>query len=220
MEYLDLSDYEYTPSIVPMLNVGWLGGKHGIPQHGKHPMLAEAVPLLTGRHSRVSRVALGWHDCEFCEAGARIEGNGEFVYYARNGSTYCAPVMLIHYVESHGYCPPTEFIDAILDERDLDWDSRADTLDAAIRSESEDFEARCEAIIDIANWPDARSVDALIHAAHDEELVDVSGEDIGRSLKDVLRGLNSESADTVLAGLPSRVKDGYEGVLDGFRYLR
>ncbi|MFE7580387.1 hypothetical protein ACFU5Y_02340 [Streptomyces gardneri] len=220
MEYPDLSIYEYMPSIIPMINVGWLGREHGIPQHAEHPMLAEAIPLLEGRNSRVSRITLGWHDCEFCEAATSIEGNGEFIYYARNGSTYCAPVMLIHYMESHGYCPPAEFIDAILDEGDLDWDSRAETLNAAIRSESEDFEARCEAIIDIANWPDVRSVEALLHAARDEELVDISGEDIGRSLKDVFRGLNSERGDSVVAGLPARVKDGYEGVLDGFRYLR
>jgi hypothetical protein len=42
-------------------------------------------------------------------------GNGEIRVRAANGITYVAPVLVLHYVVEHGYLPPQEFIEAVID---------------------------------------------------------------------------------------------------------
>jgi hypothetical protein len=42
-------------------------------------------------------------------------GNSEIRVAAANGITYVAPVLVLHYVIAHGYLPPQEFIDAVID---------------------------------------------------------------------------------------------------------
>lgn len=44
-------------------------------------------------------------------AKSRIS-NGE-IRVTRNGITYAAPILITHYIEVHGYCPPGEFLRAI-----------------------------------------------------------------------------------------------------------
>lgn len=41
-------------------------------------------------------------------------GNGEVEVKGAAGSGYRAPTLLYHYVTEHGYLPPQEFIDAVL----------------------------------------------------------------------------------------------------------
>ena len=41
-------------------------------------------------------------------------GNGEVHIAGQEGTVYAAPTMIVHYVQKHGYCPPTEFIDALV----------------------------------------------------------------------------------------------------------
>jgi hypothetical protein len=43
-------------------------------------------------------------------------GVGEIRAKGREGLIYEAPVLIIHYIEAHGYRPPASFLDA-LDER-------------------------------------------------------------------------------------------------------
>ena len=38
--------------------------------------------------------------------------NGEIRITAET-VTYAAPVLIVHYVEAHGYLPPTEFLNAV-----------------------------------------------------------------------------------------------------------
>lgn len=52
----------------------------------------------------------GLHRCEFCG-----KAWGSCNFGVPHGSVlYVAPEMVAHYVECHGYCPPNEFIEAVL----------------------------------------------------------------------------------------------------------
>jgi hypothetical protein len=160
---------------------------------------------LADSSRRLGSLTLGVHECEFCGAGARFEGNGEYRYYGRDGSVYAAPMMILHYVERHGYCPPAEFMNSLNGAGGLQWDRRAERL-AEVLSGSEDLEMRCEAAIDLVQWDDPRVAEALVRAGRDEELIDVAGDEVGRSLgvlalRGSVNGLRYESlADIVRFG--------------------
>lgn len=54
---------------------------------------------------------LGWHDCEFCDAS---KGYTNLIIPTVD-AVYVAPEMIVHYIDEHGYLPPTEFIKAVVD---------------------------------------------------------------------------------------------------------
>lgn len=55
-------------------------------------------------------VAGGIHTCEFC---GNAHGTGNFGVPDDN-LLFVAPEMVVHYVEKHAYCPPEEFVAAVL----------------------------------------------------------------------------------------------------------
>ena len=52
----------------------------------------------------------GFHTCEFCGQAHGISNFGVL----GGDVLFVAPEMVVHYVERHGYRPPTEFIAAVL----------------------------------------------------------------------------------------------------------
>jgi hypothetical protein len=118
--FLENSLYNYLPSQAQadsnnrLYNVGWLDG---------------AVPFIVGKTSDLFRTKLrrlctervvlkckGVHTCQLCaKQGKRdVVGNGEIrVADSRQDLTYACPQMIAHYVEAHGYLPPTDFIRAV-----------------------------------------------------------------------------------------------------------
>ncbi|MDT0532138.1 hypothetical protein RM555_24375 [Micromonospora sp. DSM 115977] len=179
MEYLDLSPYDYLGFPLPMRTVGWLGRRYGVQCASMAPMAGAELEQLKAISRRLASRTLGWHDCDFCGA---FEGNGEYHYYLPDGEIYAAPMMILHYVEEHGYRPPRELRDGLQAAGQLRWDRRAERLHSVLLDQSEELEFRCHAAVDLANWNDPRALDALRRAAHDEDLVDVAGDEIGRSL--------------------------------------
>lgn len=182
MEYLDLSVYEYRKFPLPMRSVGWLGPRFGLQGDGAPPLSPADTQLLRAFSRRLGSVTLGTHPCDFCPAESPFEGNGEYRYYSPDGDVYCAPMMVLHYVEEHGYRPPAEFVESLRKNGPLDWDTRAQRLRDILLDDTADFDFRCEAAIDLVHWRDRRAVDALMRAVEDEELVDGAGDEIGRSL--------------------------------------
>ncbi|MEU5950467.1 HEAT repeat domain-containing protein [Micromonospora sp. NPDC047465] len=179
MEYFDLSPYDYLGSPLPMRAVGWPGRRYGVQGAGAAPMTGAEMERLRVASRRLGSVTLGWHDCDFCGA---FEGNGEYRYYLPDGEIYAAPMMILHYVEEHGYRPPGELRDGLRAAGQPRWDWRAERLHAVLLDQSEDPDFRCQAAVDLANRNDPRALDALRRAAHDEDLVDVAGDEVGRSL--------------------------------------
>lgn len=70
----------------------------------------------------------GAHYCEFCppplyrKNGDSFvpkmvrdgpKGNGEIHVVDKSGVFYIAPTLIAHYINTHHYMPPTEFIDAV-----------------------------------------------------------------------------------------------------------
>lgn len=179
VEYLDLSPGDYSGFPLPVLAFGWLGLRHGVQGAGEPPMTDAEVELLRAVSHRAAGLMLGFHVCEFCGAA---RGNGEHRYYLPGGEILTAPVMVLHYVDVHGYRPPArlrENLHAVARPR---WDWRAERLVAVLADQDEDFDLRCQAAVDLAQFRDRRAYDALLLAARDEELVDSAGDEVGLSL--------------------------------------
>jgi hypothetical protein len=109
MYFKDLTDYCYSRLLIQkgVKNVGWLDGTHPYTK-GKFP--AHLLEFL--KTIRPQRLMRGWHTCEIC-GGCRFPNNGEIHIYGEDGIIYCAPAMLVHYIEDHDYLPPDEFIRAV-----------------------------------------------------------------------------------------------------------
>lgn len=64
-------------------------------------------------------VAMGWHECEFCEKAEYSYPYPE-TYCSRNltiphnGKLYHYPDLITHYIKKHSYQPPEEFCEAVL----------------------------------------------------------------------------------------------------------
>ncbi len=54
--------------------------------------------------------ACGFHTCEFCGKAWGVANFG----VPCDGLLYVVPEMIVHYIEQHGYCPPEEFVTALL----------------------------------------------------------------------------------------------------------
>ncbi|MFJ8434495.1 hypothetical protein ACIQ9P_24665 [Kitasatospora sp. NPDC094019] len=213
MEYLDGSPYEYRSFPLPMISIGWLGRAQGLQSEGSEPLAAAEFDVLKRLSVRPGSVTLGVHECELCPEGEEFEGNGEYRYYFDDGNVYSAPVMILHYVEDHGYSPPRPFVDCLRRSTPLRWDWRAERLADLLLDESADFDFRCEAVIDLPKWRDSRVVSAVKAAGLDEILADSAGDEIGRSLGILARSGLMEPAD--LEGYSDFVQFGIREVLGG-----
>jgi hypothetical protein len=99
--------------------VGWLDADHRFPTgRVEAAVLARIQAFARAWGSSVK--ALGWpvaagpHRCELC-GGAMASGN----FGVPGGDVlFVCPEMIAHYVADHGYLPPKEFLDAIM-EADL-----------------------------------------------------------------------------------------------------
>ena len=124
MYFQDLSPYQYgrvtpTPNV---LSVGWLSGDHPYSSGAVSDAFVEALRHLVAQPVNLYR---GRHMCEFCPEppiitnanGLRMlsppegtTGNGEIRVSDNDGTTYVAPVLVLHYVVAHGYLPPPQFV--------------------------------------------------------------------------------------------------------------
>lgn len=129
MYYKDLSKYCYAGKKEDSYNIGWLERGHIISK-GEVPQ--EFINKLWKYLRYPVNVYRGFHTCTLCmcqPSGVPIvEYNGEkrdVGYYemrvwARDGKVYAAPSLIFHYITCHGYKPPQEFIDAVLESEEPD----------------------------------------------------------------------------------------------------
>ena len=95
--------------------IGWLHPDH---PYTKGEVCAEFLSRLKEfvAHCRQSANALyfgafgGFHTCEFC---GKALGIGNFGVPSGD-LLFVAPEMVVHYIQQHGYCPPAEFVGAVL----------------------------------------------------------------------------------------------------------
>jgi len=113
----DLSAKTFCPSAhegVASFSVGWLGDS--VPRQGS--ILPEVIRLLRycALHYEYQDTLLGYHICEICGHG---RFHGEFWVELLDSISghrirFVLPLAVFHYIEEHGYCPPQEFLDAIM----------------------------------------------------------------------------------------------------------
>jgi hypothetical protein len=94
--------------------IGWLHPDH---PYTRGEVSADFVARLKEFAVRSSNsdalyfgVFAGLHTCEFC---GQAHGTRNFGV-PRGDVLFVAPEMVVHYVEQHGYCPPAEFVAAVL----------------------------------------------------------------------------------------------------------
>jgi hypothetical protein len=124
--YKDLSDYVYHRAEFGRpntKNIGWLGRGHDFKKMDPTEEILD--PLWS--YCRVSVAQMrGVHECEFCSRpssgiverkGERLLlGTSEIRVFSREGDIYAAPTLIFHYVETHRYRPPDEFLRALVRE--------------------------------------------------------------------------------------------------------
>jgi hypothetical protein len=130
----DLSPYAYGREAHPgVVHVGWLAGTHPYPKGPVQTRLIEKMKLLVKEPVELYR---GKHVCDLCIAppdlektftsnGIVIDSNCSWARWvalrSSNGEmrvrygnvTFAAPVLIVHYIEEHGYLPPADFLKAI-----------------------------------------------------------------------------------------------------------
>lgn len=132
MYYKDLTPYRYGEQPADALNVGWLD----IAEPYDRGPVPEGFAGCLDRPIEKARTNLtrGSHACPFCLAEIRDSatapldgkaviaalreraalGNGEIVVTGADGVCLAAPVLVLHYVEQHGYRPPAVFVEAVM----------------------------------------------------------------------------------------------------------
>ncbi len=127
--YADLSFFEYTESPWAfstgfpfiLVNVGWIEDK--VPSC-EVPLLDSPKRSLTYHLGEYLKYPVnlyrGHHTCRMCgfttydTPGETLhQGNGEIFVRGPNNIVYVAPTMILHYVDAHGYVPPSGFVTAV-----------------------------------------------------------------------------------------------------------
>ena len=108
------------------MHVGWLDGTHHFPIGKIESSLIEKIKQLASKPVELYR---GKHVCELCigapdifvgkainpvwaEWAEQRSSNGEFRVSGKQ-VIFAAPVLIVHYIEEHGYLPPAEFLEAV-----------------------------------------------------------------------------------------------------------
>lgn len=120
----DLTKYRYSGKPQSgVLNVGWLGDGQTFSVGITSDVFRTTLKELCDNKSK--NLCWGHHVCEFCPSASwddpyfRSNGNGEIWVRGADGTWYVAPRLVLHYVVEHGYCPPKEFIEAVIQPSEI-----------------------------------------------------------------------------------------------------
>jgi hypothetical protein len=118
----DLSEYEYFPEFrgSRAKNVGWLQrGRQFDTMKPSEDMLDSLWSFCTISVMQTR----GRHCCDLCESpvlvlaernGLTLDlGSSEIRVFSRTGDLYASPTLVYHYVNTHNYQPPREFLAAL-----------------------------------------------------------------------------------------------------------
>lgn len=134
----DLAPYAYGNRAHPdVVHIGWLDGVHPFTKGRVPSRLIEKMRLLATKPVALYR---GRHLCELCAAPSDVvktfksfvpngvklidpncswakwaeprQSNGE-IRVSGEGVIFAAPILVVHYIEEHGYLPPARFLEAI-----------------------------------------------------------------------------------------------------------
>ena len=109
--YEDLSPYNYTHYCEKEINIGWLQKDKEFPVGNIPEGFLERLKWFSEKPFPVFHS--GQHICEFCE-DKNASGSCELRIVGADDTVYACPELIIHYIEAHNYCPPQQFIDAVI----------------------------------------------------------------------------------------------------------
>jgi hypothetical protein len=112
--FADLTPHTYSPTgDLEVQNVGWLD--EGQP-FTTGPTLKEFQDALLDLCKHPILLHRGFHKCWFCRGKLQDwTGNGQIRVLGKAGIWYAAPTLVHHYVSGHEYCPPADFVAAVLE---------------------------------------------------------------------------------------------------------
>jgi hypothetical protein len=95
--------------------IGWLDRDHPFCQGNLPPGFLERLQKFVEKWDESARLLgfgmfAGWHSCEFCADG---RGTGDFGV-PFGDVLFVAPTLILHYVSSHHYLPPADFVTAVM----------------------------------------------------------------------------------------------------------
>ncbi len=116
----------------PLCSIGWLHPDHDYPKGGLETEVFGKVlaQLEVARHFLCHR---GMHDCEFC---GKDMSSGALLFPCA-GRLFIAPPMIGHYMESHSYLPPEDFIKAVLNCPPQDSNEYCDLIEDLLQNRPE-----------------------------------------------------------------------------------
>ncbi len=102
---------------VPLLAVGWLEKEQsthrGAAPEGLLPLLRQHIEGAKEAQPHIN--FRGLYSCTLCdEADGGLEDSHVNLLIPGDKRVYAAPAGIAHYIESHGYLPPAEFIAAVI----------------------------------------------------------------------------------------------------------
>ena len=110
--------YFHDPQLPPLLAVGWLEPGHDFPT-GEVP--ADLLPrLIAIRRSEKMPLPYFYMGGVVCWCGDRRMFSKRNLFIPGNGVVYASPEGILHYIAAHSYCPPAEFIEAVLAAPDIE----------------------------------------------------------------------------------------------------
>ncbi|MHA3915828.1 DUF7919 family protein [Halovulum sp. GXIMD14793] len=123
--YQDLTEYQYNPHeiIDGSLNIGWLGPDVDFCQAQASEEFLDRLLAFCAYSYSLSR---GLHYCELCDEYGMEQydvefdgrmmtlGTAEIRVLGGDGTIFCAPNLIYHYVKDHHYEPPAAFHEAVL----------------------------------------------------------------------------------------------------------
>jgi len=133
MYFKDLSRYDNSNTNV--YNIGWLDSNHIFNTGDSFNYILQKLISLENKFS--TNQTRGTHECNFCddffEGDYIILGKKMFLGSAElwipnkeKTKIYAAPDLILHYIYTHSYLPPVEFIEAVEDFDPLsDWNSNS-----------------------------------------------------------------------------------------------
>ncbi len=111
--YEDLSPIDYfgAEASAYLRAVGWLAKDHSYPVGATARETYERLQELV-KDPFQPCVSFGLHECELCQFEGQHGVANLFV--PSDGVLYVAPELIIHYINTHKYLPPAEFVQAVM----------------------------------------------------------------------------------------------------------
>jgi hypothetical protein len=104
----------------PLLAIGWLERPYPFPSGEVPHGLADTLHAMAEKARELYALYCFWglEHCSFCVAENRTPPgpvwSQENLFVPGQGVIYLSPGGIGHYVEVHSYCPPQEYVDAVL----------------------------------------------------------------------------------------------------------